>query len=41
MTPAKITLIAALSQNNVIGKNGVLPWRIPEDLRFFKEKTLG
>jgi dihydrofolate reductase len=41
VTPAKITLIAALSQNGVIGKDGVLPWRIPEDLRFFKEKTLG
>ncbi len=37
----KITLIAALSQNNAIGKNGALPWRIPEDLQFFKERTLG
>lgn len=33
--------IVAASQNGVIGGNGCLPWRIPEDLKFFKEKTLG
>ena len=36
----KIVFIAAASENNVIGKDGVLPWHIPEDLKFFKEKTL-
>lgn len=33
--------IAALSKNYVIGNQGKLPWNIPEDLQFFKEKTKG
>ncbi|MBX9769092.1 MAG: dihydrofolate reductase [Bdellovibrionales bacterium] len=32
--------IAAASRNRVIGIDGKLPWHIPEDLKFFKEKTL-
>ncbi len=36
-----ITLIAALAQNNCIGKNGKLPWHIPEDMVHFKELTTG
>ena len=36
-----ISIIAAVAENMVIGENGGLPWRIPEDLRFFKELTLG
>ncbi|MDP2704013.1 MAG: dihydrofolate reductase [bacterium] len=36
-----IILIAAKSDNNVIGKNGKIPWHIPEDLKHFKEKTEG
>jgi len=36
-----ITIIAAMAQNNCIGKNGALPWRIPEDLKRFKELTSG
>ena len=31
--------IVAMSQNRVIGAAGKLPWHLPEDLRFFKEKT--
>ena len=34
-------LIAAMANNRVIGKDGTLPWRIPEDLKFFKEATMG
>lgn len=34
-----IILMAAISKNNVIGKNGRMPWHIPEELQFFKEKT--
>ncbi len=34
-------MIAAISKNNQIGANNVLPWKIPEDLRYFKEMTLG
>ncbi len=33
--------IAAMASNRVIGKDGGLPWHIPEDLKFFKEKTSG
>ena len=37
----KLCIIAALSQNRVIGRNGTLPWHIPEDLQRFKLQTLG
>ena len=36
-----LSAIAAMAKNNVIGKNGDLPWRIPEDFKFFKDKTTG
>lgn len=36
-----VNLIVARSRNGVIGKDGKLPWRLPEDLKFFKAKTLG
>ena len=35
-----ISLIVAIAENNVIGKNNDLIWRLPNDLRYFKEKTL-
>jgi len=37
----KIHLIAAVSENGVIGKKGELPWHIPEDLKRFKKLTMG
>lgn len=37
----KIHIVAAVAQNNVIGKTNDLPWYIPEDLKRFKELTLG
>lgn len=37
----KVSLIAALSENNVIGKDNELPWHISADLRRFKELTTG
>ena len=37
----KISIIAAMSQNRVIGIRNSLPWRLPADLRFFKTKTMG
>jgi dihydrofolate reductase len=35
------SIIAAMSQNRVIGLDNSLPWRLPADLRFFKGKTMG
>ena len=37
----EIILIAAVDKNLAIGKDGQIPWRISEDLHFFKEKTEG
>ena len=36
-----ISLIVAISKNNCIGKDGQLPWHIPEDLKYFKKVTTG
>lgn len=33
--------IVAVTQDGVIGNNGSIPWRIPEDLHFFRLMTLG
>jgi len=37
--PRPLNLIVACAENRVIGRNGQLPWRIPEDWRFFKRQT--
>ena len=37
----KIIGIAAVAENGTIGKNGHLPWRLPNDLKHFKEETQG
>lgn len=36
-----LSAIAAMAKNRVIGVKNALPWSIPEDLRFFKDKTKG
>jgi len=36
-----IGLVWAQSANGVIGRDGTLPWRLPEDLAHFKALTLG
>lgn len=36
----RVTLVAAVAQNGVIGRGGDLPWRLPEDLKQFKRLTL-
>jgi len=37
----KIGIIAAISENNIIGKNGTIPWHSKEDFRHFKKTTMG
>lgn len=37
----KLALIVAFDDNSAIGKGGKTPWHIPEDLKRFKELTLG
>jgi dihydrofolate reductase len=37
----KLSLIAAISRNRVIGKDGKLPWHISEDLKRFRRLTTG
>ena len=36
-----VTIVAAVAKNGCIGRGGELPWRIPEDLRRYKEVTMG
>ncbi|HVW66235.1 MAG TPA: dihydrofolate reductase [Candidatus Peribacteraceae bacterium] len=36
-----LSLIAAVSENNVIGKGGTLPWHLPADLAHFRALTTG
>ena len=36
-----ISLIAALDENFAIGRKGHLPWHLPDDLRWFKQLTVG
>ena len=35
-----VSLVVAMSENRVIGRNGGLPWHLPKDLQFFKKVTL-
>jgi dihydrofolate reductase len=37
----RIYVVAAVAANGVIGRQGRLPWQLPEDLRHFKRLTLG
>jgi dihydrofolate reductase len=36
-----ITLVLAMAENSVIGKDGAIPWRIADDMKRFKALTLG
>ncbi|MEP6596895.1 MAG: dihydrofolate reductase, partial [Ginsengibacter sp.] len=33
--------LVAASENNVIGKDNELPWKLPKDFNYFKNKTWG
>jgi len=37
----KLSVIAAIAENGVIGRDGTLPWRLPADLQRFKRLTMG
>ncbi|WP_027469493.1 dihydrofolate reductase [Deefgea rivuli] len=37
----QVAIISAVGQNRVIGINNQLPWRLPEDLKYFKALTMG
>lgn len=37
----EISILVAMAKNRVIGINNTMPWRIPADLRRFKELTMG
>src|SRR3974377_708554 len=39
--PPLISLIVAMAQNGVIGRDNALPWRLPEDLKRLRAFTLG
>jgi dihydrofolate reductase len=36
-----VSLVAAVARGGVIGRDGAIPWRIPEDVAHFKELTTG
>lgn len=39
--PPRVSLVVAMAENNVIGRDGDLPWHIPADLKHFKSVTMG
>ena len=41
MLDMRISLIAAMAKNRVIGRQGDIPWRIPGEQKIFKKITLG
>ena len=41
MTPASVTIVAAMSRNRVIGRGNQLPWHEPEELKQFRKLTMG
>lgn len=37
----RVSLIAAVARNGVIGRDNALPWHLPEDLKHFRTLTIG
>lgn len=37
----RVALVVAIAENGVIGDKGAMPWRISDDLKWFKKVTLG
>jgi dihydrofolate reductase len=40
LTPP-VSLLMAVADNDVIGRDGKLPWHLPDDLKHFRQRTLG
>ena len=40
-TASRLSIIAAMARNRVIGARGRIPWRLPNELRLFKQTTMG
>ena len=36
-----LSIIVAMAKNRVIGANGTIPWRLPNELKLFKRLTMG
>ena len=36
-----IEMVVAVAENGIIGKDGDMPWRLPSDLKHFKQVTMG
>lgn len=41
MTKIALAIVVAVAQNGVIGRDGGLPWRMSDDLKWFKKVTMG
>ncbi len=41
MPEPKLTLVVAVAKNGIIGRDGVLPWRLSSDMKRFKAATMG
>lgn len=41
MDNACIAYVVAMDDNRLIGRDNDLPWRLPDDMRWFREKTMG
>ena len=41
MSEFSLHAVAAMAKNRVIGRDGAMPWHLPEDLKYFKRLTSG
>jgi dihydrofolate reductase len=41
LRPSRISIIAAMAKNRVIGANNAIPWHLPGELKMFKTITMG
>jgi len=41
MSAPSITIVAAMAENHVIGRDGAMPWHLPADLARFRALTMG